>query len=202
MLASLLLSQGVPMLLAGDECRRTQRGNNNAYCQDNDISWFDWKLVEKNEGLLRFCQSLIAFRRTQPTVRQADFLRGEPAQPGELPDVSWFGPDGRRMNWSSDPPSLTCFFAAPPGDFGGLAGRHVLMMLHAGGEPREFTVPTVSKANFLADFCRHAAGQPQRHFPRARWSRAATQWTRVPGSSFANGLRLRDLMRRGAFFDG
>ena len=55
MLATLLLSQGVPMLLAGDECRRTQRGNNNAYCQDNEISWFDWRLVEKHEGLRRFC---------------------------------------------------------------------------------------------------------------------------------------------------
>ena len=95
MLATLLLSQGVPMLLAGDECRRTQRGNNNAYCQDNDISWFDWKLVEKHEGLRRFCQALIAFRKAEPTVRQTNFLRGQPRRPGGLPDVSWFAPAGQ-----------------------------------------------------------------------------------------------------------
>src|SRR5439155_24624850 len=90
-LAMLLLSQGVPMLLAGDECRRTQRGNNNAYCQDNPLSWFDWKLVEKNETLVRYCKALIEFRRTQPAVRRAEFLSGEPRYPGALPDVSWFG---------------------------------------------------------------------------------------------------------------
>ena len=77
MLATLLLSQGVPMLLAGDECRRTQQGNNNAYCQDNEISWFDWELVERNSGLLRFAKSLIAFRKRQPAVRRDSFLVGE-----------------------------------------------------------------------------------------------------------------------------
>ena len=88
MLATLFLSQGVPMLLSGDECRRTQRGNNNAYCQDNAVSWFDWKLVEKNESLLRFTQALARFRQEQPTVRRTDFLKGRPEGPGELPDVS------------------------------------------------------------------------------------------------------------------
>jgi len=165
MLATLFLSQGVPMLLAGDECRRTQRGNNNAYCQDNNISWFDWKLVEKNEGLLRFCKSLIEFRRTQPAVRRVEFLRGEAGQPGGLSDVLWFNPEGRRMNWSSDQPSLTCFFASPPGDFGGLAGRHVMMMLHAGGEPREFTVPTVSKTISWRIFADTRQDSPNDIFP-------------------------------------
>src|SRR5262249_35658930 len=111
MLSTLFLSQGVPMLLMGDECRRTQRGNNNAYCQDNAISWFDWKLVEKNDGLVRFSKSLIEFRRQQPAVRRTDFLNGDPPRPGELPDVMWFSPDGRRMDWRATTPSLTCFFA-------------------------------------------------------------------------------------------
>src|SRR5438270_10811113 len=65
-LSILMLSQGVPMILAGDEVRRTQRGNNNAYCQDNEISWFDWDLSEKRSGLLRFFKLLIAFRKSQP----------------------------------------------------------------------------------------------------------------------------------------
>ena len=80
------------MLLAGDECRRTQQGNNNAYCQDNAISWFDWRLVQRNEPLVRFVQALIAFRRSEPTVRRTDFLTGQPVRPGGLPDASWFSP--------------------------------------------------------------------------------------------------------------
>jgi glycogen operon protein len=145
MLATLFLSQGVPMLLMGDECRRTQRGNNNAYCQDNALSWFDWKLVEKNAGLLRFCQSLIAFRRAQPAVRRSEFLSGDPRQPGEMPDVLWFGPDGRRMNWWAQAASLTCFFASAPPDAHEEPGRHVLVMYHAGAEPREFTIPSLPR---------------------------------------------------------
>ncbi len=143
MLATLFLSQGVPMLLAGDECRRTQRGNNNAYCQDNALSWFDWKLVEKNAGLVRFCRALVDFRRTQPAVRRTDFLNGEPRRPCDLPDVLWFGPDGRKKNWAADDSSLTCFFAAPPAQFEQPPPRHVLLMFHAGPTPREFLLPTL-----------------------------------------------------------
>ena len=102
MMASLLLSQGVPMLLAGDECRRTQSGNNNAYCQDNEITWFNWKLVERHESLRRFCAALVAFRRAEPTVRQREFLHGEPICPGGLPDVSWFNASGGQVEWSGD----------------------------------------------------------------------------------------------------
>jgi len=81
-LATLFLSQGVPMLCGGDEIGRTQRGNNNAYCQDNAISWFNWALIEKNKSLWRFCQGLINFRRAEPTVRQTNFLQGLPYRPG------------------------------------------------------------------------------------------------------------------------
>ena len=88
-LATMMLSQGVPMLLSGDECLRTQRGNNNAYCQDNEISWFNWRLEERNADLMRFTKELIAFRRAEPTVRRRHFLRGFPEVEGALPDVSW-----------------------------------------------------------------------------------------------------------------
>ena len=70
MFATLLLSQGVPMIVSGDEVRRTAKGNNNAYCQDNDLSWFDWKLVDKHADMLRFVRGLIHFRLNQPTVRR------------------------------------------------------------------------------------------------------------------------------------
>jgi glycogen operon protein len=147
MLATLFLSQGVPMLLSGDECRRTQRGNNNAYCQDNPVTWFDWKLVDENADLVRFCQALIHFRREQPTVRRTDFLSGIPAKPHELPDVSWFGPDGKAPDWSTANHSLICLFGAPleqPDDQP--PARHVMLLVHSGPDPREFTLPKLPRA--------------------------------------------------------
>ena len=144
-LATLLLSQGVPMLLAGDECRRTQRGNNNAYCQDNAISWFDWKLVKKHADLVRFTQALIAFRRRQPTLRRSNFLRGEPTAPGGLPDVSWFSADAEPVDWQSDDLSLTCLLAAPPVSNAADPPRHVLLLCHSGNLPREFCIPAAAR---------------------------------------------------------
>ena len=115
MLATLLLSQGVPMMVAGDECRRTQRGNNNAYCQDNAISWFDWRLVKKHEDLRRFCQALIAFRKAEPTVRQTRLPHRPAGRPGGLPDVSWYNADGGPVDWEQPTTaSLTCLLAAVP----------------------------------------------------------------------------------------
>lgn len=141
-LATLMLSQGVPMLLAGDECRRTQGGNNNAYCQDNDTSWFNWRLIKKNNGLVRFASALIAFRRAQPTVRRTGFLNGTPRQPGELPDVSWFSPIGQNVVWEMDAHSLTCLFAAPKVQPGSPSGAlHVLLFIHGGTLPCDFVVP-------------------------------------------------------------
>ncbi len=141
-LATLMLSHGVPMLLFGDECRRTQRGNNNAYCQDNPISWFDWELVEKNAELVRFCRALIDFRRRQPTVRRTRFLKGTAELPGVLPDVSWYGPNGLLSDWSPGSSSLTCLMGRVLDYDGERAGRDVLVLIHAGAEPQDFVIPT------------------------------------------------------------
>ena len=96
-LATLFLSQGVPMLLAGDEFGRTQSGNNNPYCQDNELSWVDWTLPDKEEPLLRFVQRLIAFRHRHPLFRRSRFFRGRPVQGWNAKDIVWFGPDGVEM---------------------------------------------------------------------------------------------------------
>ncbi len=93
-LATLLLSQGVPMLLGGDELGRSQGGNNNAWCQDNEISWFDW--ASSDEELLEFVRRMIRLRREHPVFRRGSFLTGAAGESG-LPDVWWFRPDGRRM---------------------------------------------------------------------------------------------------------
>jgi isoamylase len=91
LIATLLLSQGVPMLLHGDEIGRTQRGNNNAYCQDNGLSWVDWELAEKNADLLAFTSALTALRKRHPVFRRKRFFHGQPALNGdELADIVWF----------------------------------------------------------------------------------------------------------------
>lgn len=94
----LMLSQGVPMMLMGDEVRRTQRGNNNAWCQDNPLAWFDWTQVEANAGLLRFWQELIAFRKANPTLHRNRFFTGEPNERG-MADVTWHGVDLNAPGW-------------------------------------------------------------------------------------------------------
>jgi glycogen operon protein len=96
-LTTLFLSQGVPMLLGGDEFGRTQNGNNNAWCQDNEISWFDWELDASQQRLLEFTRSLIAFRDAHPAFRRRAFFTGGAAGNSGLPDIWWFRPDGRKM---------------------------------------------------------------------------------------------------------
>jgi glycogen operon protein len=95
-LATLLLSQGVPMVLAGDELGRTQRGNNNAWCQDNEISWIDWSGLDTHADLLAFTRRLLRLRREHPIFRRTEFMNGV-GSPSALPDAWWFRPDGRRM---------------------------------------------------------------------------------------------------------
>jgi glycogen operon protein len=126
-LATLLLSQGVPMLVAGDEIGRSQDGNNNAYCQDNEISWIDWKLDDAGEQLQAFARRLIALRHAHPIFRRSSFLAGDQG-PAKLPDVWWFRPDGRKLtrrDWEgSSGPRLGIF----------LNGDE-LQMLDSRGEP-------------------------------------------------------------------
>ncbi|HET8642508.1 MAG TPA: glycogen debranching protein GlgX [Pseudonocardiaceae bacterium] len=108
LLATLLLSQGVPMLLHGDELGRTQHGNNNAYCQDNEIAWVDWDLAAKNEELTDFVAGVAWLRRDHPVFRRRRFFVGRPIRSDDLsqpavPDIAWFTPD-RRMtdhDWNS-----------------------------------------------------------------------------------------------------
>ncbi|HPF59177.1 MAG TPA: glycogen debranching protein GlgX [Candidatus Competibacteraceae bacterium] len=116
-LTTLLLSQGVPMLLAGDEVGRTQRGNNNAYCQDNEISWFDWDIswLPENRELLAFTQRLIQIRQRHPTFRRRHFFRGIHGE--GVRDILWFNPDGREIDddeWTHD--YARCLGLYLPGD--------------------------------------------------------------------------------------
>jgi glycogen operon protein len=110
MLATLLLSQGTPMLLAGDEFGRTQNGNNNAYCQDNQISWLNWKIEAKGQGLQAFTRRLTSLRHKYPALRRTRFYTGAYNEALGVKDVTWVNSDGKEMqqaNW--DDPNVKCF---------------------------------------------------------------------------------------------
>jgi glycogen operon protein len=108
--ALLMLSQGVPMLTAGDEVLRTQRGNNNAYCQDNDVSWIDWSFAPAARAMLRFTRELIALRKRHPSLRRARFLNGDGQdQPAE---IRWYGETLDAPEWQDAEARVLCFTLA------------------------------------------------------------------------------------------
>jgi glycogen operon protein len=149
-LATLLLSQGAPMLLGGDEIARTQHGNNNAWCQDNEISWFDWDLDARGERLLEFTKRLIALRRAHPVFHRRDFLTGEDRAGSGLPDAWWFRLDGRRMtqhDWSTGAHRLGLFLNGDGITAPGPEGERVedssfLLLFNAAAEDARFNLPT------------------------------------------------------------
>jgi glycogen operon protein len=141
--AILLLSQGAPMIVAGDEVRRTQRGNNNAYCQDNAISWFDWDLVQQNQDIFRFFKKMIAFRRRHPMVHRSRYFTGEINERGLL-DIAWHGCKLDSPGWS-DPSSSVLAFT-----MGGDEGADDLhVMLNMSGQDLDFEIPPVQGRQWL-----------------------------------------------------
>ena len=110
MLATLLLSQGTPMLLAGDEFGRTQRGNNNAYCQDNETSWLDWSLADRHRSLIEFVQQLTSLRSKYPILRRNRFLSAEENERIGLKESTWVNATGKEMTdeeWRDE--AMHCF---------------------------------------------------------------------------------------------
>jgi isoamylase len=149
-LTSLLLSQGVPMLLAGDELGRTQGGNNNAYCQDNEISWVDWELDEQRLALLDFVRAIVTLRREHPVFRRGQFFQGQASHGSAVKDIGWFTPDGTEMNeaeWQApDVSTLGVFLNGeeiPDRDRRGerAVDDSFMLLLNGGGEPALFTLP-------------------------------------------------------------
>jgi isoamylase len=136
-LATLFLSIGVPMLLGGDEFGRTQLGNNNAYCQDNEISWFDWQLLDKNQDLHRFCREMIAYRKAQPVLRRNAFFKGitDPAHP-ENADILWFDEKGGQPDWSAAESALACRI-----HYHQNKGLALCLLFNNSGEEKTFTLP-------------------------------------------------------------
>jgi glycogen operon protein len=149
-IATLLLSQGVPMITAGDEIGRTQNGNNNAYCQDNETSWVDWPLDGERERLLAFARRMIALRRAHPTFRRRDFFQGRPLYGSDIKDIVWMRPDGHEMTqqeWESEHARALAVYLSGAGlnevDARGraLTDEDFVLLFNASAEPVEFRIP-------------------------------------------------------------
>ena len=127
LLATLMLARGVPMLLGGDEFRRTQNGNNNAYCQDNETSWYDWTLMATNAELVRFVRELIAFRRRHPVLRTDRFYTEQ--------EIAWYGQHGEPAQWRLEDRGLACLIEA------GSDGAALFLTFNAAEQAAVFRLP-------------------------------------------------------------
>ena len=153
LLATLFIAQGVPMLLGGDEFGRTQGGNNNAYCQDNEISWYDWTLDSDQKNLLAYCQRLIGIRSETPLLRRRRFFRGRPATPDSFDDITWLRADGERMtegDWLNGQETLSMRLAGDAIEESNAEGNDItepslLIVMHTGSDSAEVTLPSVNR---------------------------------------------------------
>jgi isoamylase len=128
-LLTLFISRGIPMLLGGDEFRRTQRGNNNAYCQDNEVSWFDWSLVERHKEIHRFTRGMIAFRRAHSALRKEVFYTDA--------DIKWFAPNGATPDWMDQrQKSFACLIL-------GQSEPDLFLMFNADSRSVDFSIPAL-----------------------------------------------------------
>ncbi|HEY7492715.1 MAG TPA: glycogen debranching protein GlgX [Candidatus Tectomicrobia bacterium] len=182
-LATLLLSQGVPMLLAGDEIGRTQQGNNNAYCQDNDLSWVDWHPDRSRRELLAFTQRLICLFHQHPVLRRRRFFQGRRIRGSEVKDLAWFRPDSKEMSdedWEN--PYARCLGLRLAGDAieevdergNRIVDDTLLLLFNAHYEPIPFVLPA--------------------HRPKVRWEL-------VLDTREATGQRRYRLLRGGAPYE-
>ncbi|MNQ51722.1 Glycogen debranching enzyme [compost metagenome] len=154
LLATLLFSQGTPMLLAGDEFSRTQHGNNNVYCQDNETGWVDWSLDEEGRSLLEFTRRLVSLRRAYPILRRSRFLVGLYNEELGVKDVTWLAPDGAEMTeeqWLDE--NARCMGmlmdgrAQPTGIRRSGADATLLLLVNAHHEPVNFQLPEVAQGS-------------------------------------------------------
>ncbi len=151
-MATLILSQGVPMLVAGDEMGRSQQGNNNAYCQDDELSWVHWELSQGDEDLLNFTRELLYFRKQHPVFRRRKWFQGRPIHGVGVSDIAWYNPDGQEMNddqWDVGYAKSIAMFLngegiATPGPQGQrIIDESFLLLFNAHYETIEFVLPEV-----------------------------------------------------------
>ena len=148
--ATLMLSQGVPMLTSGDELSHPRKGNNNPYCQDNELNWLDWSSNQTKDDFLAFVRRVIAFRKAHPVLRRRGFFQGRPIRGAEVKDLAWFGPQGHEMTddgWNS--PQARCIGVRLAGDAMDetdgrgrpITDETLLVLLNASDQAVDFTLP-------------------------------------------------------------
>jgi isoamylase len=152
LIATLFLAQGLPMLCAGDEIEKTQGGNNNAYCQDDEISWLDWQLDDRREALLGFTRRMIRLRQSQPVLQRRRFFRGQHFHDSSLKDLAWFRPDGQEMtdeHWKQPYIRSLAYLLggdaiATPDERGErIVDDTLLVLMNAHAEPVPYTLPDI-----------------------------------------------------------
>src|SRR5262249_5083620 len=139
LMATLLISQGVPMILAGDEFLRTQQGNNNAWCQDNELGWVDWSLERLNADFLRFTRMMIAMRRAHPALRRRTFFARE--RTGQPPDILWHGVEPSQPDFGPDSHALAFALDGRRTDRPGVMDRDIYVAFNAWRETLAFGIP-------------------------------------------------------------
>jgi isoamylase len=151
LITTLILSQGVPMLLAGDELSHTQQGNNNTYCQDSELTWLNWELTDEQQAFYDFIRQVLHIRRMQPVFQRRHFFQGRPIYGQDVKDITWFDPCGQEMSaeaWQTG--YARCLGVQLPGDLIGdsdergepLWGDSILLLMNAHYEAIPFTIPT------------------------------------------------------------
>jgi glycogen operon protein len=156
LISTLLLSQGVPMLLAGDELSHTQQGNNNTYCQDNDITWLNWELNDEQQSFCDFVHSVLYLQRTQPVFQRRKFFQGRAIHGEDVQDITWFEPSGEEMSeetWKAG--YVRCLGMQLAGDLIGdvdergepIAGETILLLMNAHYEAIPFLLPATQEGH-------------------------------------------------------
>ena len=186
----LLVSQGVPMILMGDEVGRTQHGNNNAYCHDNELSWLDWGLVEANADLFRFTSTLIAFRHAHPVLRNRWHLSGQDQVGSGYPDISWHGTTAWQPDWSGSSRTLAFMLSGKHARGGTVQDNFVYVAMNTHWDSHWFELPQLPDGHAVARLRQHrrrlrrrTSGSPARN--RCSTTRAASWWASDRSSSWS-----------------
>ncbi|MBI4654177.1 MAG: glycogen debranching protein GlgX [Nitrospirae bacterium] len=140
----LLFSSGTPMILGGDEFMRTQNGNNNAYCQDNDISWFNWDYLNKNADILDFFKKVITFTKKYTILQRRKFFLGKDLDADNIPDISWFGKDLNKPSWDDPELRTICYQLDGGEEKSDVGDYHLFIILNADFNPQSIKIPILN----------------------------------------------------------
>jgi glycogen operon protein len=144
-IAILMVSQGIPMILMGDEMGRTQNGNNNAYCHDSELTWLDWHLLKTHAALFRFVKNCIAFRKAHPALRNRQFYRNEDYMGSGYPDISWHGQKAWKPDWSEDTHTLAFLLCGRHAKVGTVQDEYLYVAMNTHWEAHGFELPQLPR---------------------------------------------------------